>query len=97
MVSLRLWKGDMEGIIQHKLKSKHSCDVNAIPSCQLKQIFEEISEPLTFLINQSIRTGIFPDALKIIRVSLLKKAIHMTHETTDLLHCFQHSLKFMRK
>ena len=43
-------------------------------SQQNKHITNEISEAITFIINQSISTGVFPDPLKIAQVkSLFKK------------------------
>ena len=40
----------------------------------MKAIKHEIVKPLTFIINQSLKTGIFPDRLKVARVRpLLKK------------------------
>ena len=55
------------------LKSKHSCGVDGISTNFLKQIKTEISSPLTFLINQSLITGIFPKALKTAKVKPLFK------------------------
>jgi len=50
------------------LKPKTSTGCDRISSALLKQIKSEIFEPLTFIINQSLQTGIFPNRLKIAKV-----------------------------
>ena len=39
----------------------------------MKAIKQEIVKPLTFIINQSLKTGTFPDRLKVARVRPLFK------------------------
>ena len=57
-----------------KITNSHSCGHDNISSSTLKCIAHEIFECLTFIINQSITTGIFPNNLKIAKVvSLYKK------------------------
>ena len=53
-----------------KLKSK---DTDLISNDLLKAIKHEIVKPLTFIINQSGKTGTFPDRLKVARVRPLFK------------------------
>ena len=59
--------------IINKLKSKNSSGKDEISNKLLKSIKDEIGKPLTIIINQSLRTGIFPDALKIAKVKPLYK------------------------
>ena len=56
-----------------KLKSKNSSGKDEISNKLLKSIKDEIAKPLTIIINQSLKTGIFPEALKIAKVKPLYK------------------------
>ena len=63
----------VEDVIK-KLKNKTSCSSDGVSSKLLKHLKEVVSEPITFLINQTFRSGCFPDVLKLARVkSLFKK------------------------
>ena len=59
--------------IINNLKSKNSSGNDDISNRLLKAIKCEISKPLTIIINQSLETGIFPDALKVAKVKPLFK------------------------
>ena len=59
--------------IINNLKSKNSSGKDEISNKLLKSIKCEISKPLTIIINQSLKTGIFPDALKVAKVKPLFK------------------------
>ena len=59
--------------IINKLKIKKSSGKDEISNNLLKSITDEIAKPLTIIINQSLKTGIFPDALKIATVKPLYK------------------------
>ena len=59
--------------IINKLKSKNSSGKDEISNKLLKSIKDEIAKPLTIIINQSLKTGVFPDALKIAKVKPLYK------------------------
>ena len=59
--------------IINKLKSKNSSGKDEISNKLLKSIKNEIAKPLTIIINQSLKTGVFPDALKIAKVKPLYK------------------------
>ena len=59
--------------IINKLKSKNSSGKDEISNNLLKSIKDEISKPLTIIINQSLRTGIIPDTLNIAKVKPLYK------------------------
>ena len=51
-----------------KLPSKMSSGYDNINNVLLKQLNECISFPLTLIFNQSIQTGVFPDAMKIAKI-----------------------------
>ena len=57
--------------IINKLKNKNSSGKDEISNKLLKSIKDEIAKPLTIIINQSLKTGVFPDALKIAKVKPL--------------------------
>ena len=59
--------------IINNLKSKNSSGNDDISNRLLKSKKCEISKPLTIIINQSLETGIFPDALKVAKVKPLFK------------------------
>lgn len=59
------------------LKSKNSSGYDHISSKLLKASKNSLSEPLTVIINQSLKSGIFPDLLKIAKVvPIFKKGNH---------------------
>lgn len=49
-------------------------DKNSLPVFILKQISKFIVDPLTYLINQSFQTGVFPDVLKLARITPIFKS-----------------------
>lgn len=59
--------------IINNLKNKNSSGFDEISNKILKTIRHEICKPLTIIINQSLLTGIFPDALKISKVKPIYK------------------------
>ena len=59
--------------IINKLKPKSSSGVYDLSNKVIKNLQEIIAEPLTIIINQMLNTGIFPDSLKIAKVSPLFK------------------------
>lgn len=54
--------------IINELKPKTSCGKDGVSNKLLKYIKSEVTPALTLIINQSIKTGIFPDKLKIAKV-----------------------------
>jgi len=54
--------------IINKLQPKSTIGPDRLSSALLKQIKNEISQPLTFIINLSIDSGIFPNKLKLAKV-----------------------------
>ena len=60
--------------IVHKLKPKISCGHDDISTKLVKETIAYIIEPLTHIINLSLKTGIFPDKLKIAKVIPIHKS-----------------------
>lgn len=63
---------ELRSIIRN-MKNKHSCGIDGISNSIIKQTSEEIMEPLRYIINNSIRTGVFPDSLKTAVIVLIYK------------------------
>ena len=59
--------------IINTLKSKTSLGIDGLSTKLLKDIKHEIATPLTLIINQSLSTGIFPDPLKIGKITPIFK------------------------
>ena len=55
------------------LKPKTSSGYDNISTKLLKEISDEIAEPLTLIINQTLTSSIFPDSLKLAQVSPIHK------------------------
>ncbi len=60
--------------IVSKLKPKNSTGCDGISNCLLKKIIHDISLPLTTVFNKSIHEGVFPDSMKIAKVTPQYKA-----------------------
>ena len=61
-------------ILTKNILNKNSSGVDEISNKLLKAIIKhEIKEPLSVIINQSLRAGIYPDSLKIAKVKPLYK------------------------
>ena len=60
-------------IINKKLKNKTSYGYDSISNIMLKRAHDPLIRPLTLLINHTLSTGIFPNALKISRIKPLFK------------------------
>jgi hypothetical protein len=56
-----------------KLKGKHSAGYDEIPEVLVKHYSEYIVKPLTHVFNLSVKCGIFPDAMKIAKITPLFK------------------------
>ena len=71
------------------LSNKNSSGWDAISNKLLKNIKTSIVEPLCFLFNKSLKTGIFPDIMKLANVVLLykmgKKCVSMNYRPISLL------------
>ena len=59
--------------IINKIKNKYYSGKDEISNKILKSIKDEISEPLTVVMNQSLLTGIFAEKLKIAKIKPLHK------------------------
>ena len=57
----------------HTIAAKNSCGIDALSTKLIKMIGDDIARPLTFIINQSLSTGVFPDKLKTAKVIPLYK------------------------
>lgn len=55
------------------LKNKKSTGQDEIPVSLIKSVAEEVSGPLSFLVNVCLETGIFPDDLKVAKVKPIYK------------------------
>ena len=76
----------------NNLKSKKSSGVDGVTSYLVKSIKNKISPLLTFLINKSIHSGVFPKKLKIAKVIALhkkgEKSLFSNYRPISLLPCF---------
>ena len=72
---------EVRKVIVTKLSNKTSFGADGISTKLLKYIKDEILKPITFLVNQTLSTGIFPDALKLARVIPLYKKGDKSHFT----------------
>ena len=54
--------------IKKQMKTNNVLDPNSIPTKVLKLSHQIIAKPLTYLINLSFSTGVFPDLLKIANI-----------------------------
>lgn len=59
--------------IVKNLKNKMSCGNDGVPTSLLKFCINEIVDPLCYIVNNSLRYGIFPDSLKVALVIPIHK------------------------
>ena len=62
------------------VKSKFSKGTDQIPNSILKECIEHIANPISYLVNYSFETGVFPDALK----EALVKPVHKKGPKTEV-------------
>lgn len=55
---------ELFNLLKDKLKNKKSAGPDDVPMFLIKRILKFIIEPITYLVNLSFHTGIFPDLLK---------------------------------
>lgn len=68
--------------IMKKLKNKYSSGDDDIPASIVKLSIGEIVDVLNYLINNSLKYGVFPDQLKLAKIKPLnKKGCSETSET----------------
>ena len=68
-------------LIISKLK-KESCGKNCLPVKILILAKEYLLEPITLLINDSFRSGVFPNILKYAHITLIHKKKHDAYQIT---------------
>lgn len=80
------------------IKSKESTDVYEVNIEILKKLSDEISYPMSVLINKCLREGCFPDELKIAKIIPIykKKVIKMITITTGQLQFYLAYQKFLK-
>ena len=73
--SMYLWPTDKEEIetVLQGLKSKRTEDIYGISTDTLKTVAHIISEPLATIFNASLKGGVFPERLKIARITPVHK------------------------
>ena len=49
-------------------KNKKSTDSNTIDMSTIKEVFDSVLKPFTYICNKSFLTGIFPDGMKMAKV-----------------------------
>ena len=80
------------------LKPKTSTGIDNISNKLLKFVKNVISEPLSIIINQMLKLGIFPDLLKISKVvPLYKKDDDSNLSNYRPFHCCLPYLKFLKR
>ena len=78
MSSLHFYFVDSTAVTKkiHSLNTKYSAGHDGISLKFLKTVASAIINPLTFVINESLATGLFPDSFKIAKViPLYKKTV----------------------
>ena len=76
--------------ITHELKSSRSSGHDGLNSELVKLISNDISNAITIIVNQSIKSGIFPTKLKIAKVTLIRSY----KLTIDQYQCCLQFLKY---
>ena len=59
--------------IADKLDNKKSCEIDGISNIIMKSIINILIKPITIIINQMLKTVVFPDKLKVAKVIPLFK------------------------
>ena len=82
--------------IMDNVSTKKSCGIDELSTHLIKSIKSEILGPLTITINQSLVTGIFPNKLKIAKVTpIFKKGDPTVIENYRPISLYQHYQKFL--
>ena len=63
------------------MKNKTSTDYNDVSMLVMKQVINEIAEPLTYIYNKSLQSGIFPKGMKTDKVVPIFKGGDEHHYT----------------
>ncbi|XP_030754703.1 uncharacterized protein LOC115881385 [Sitophilus oryzae] len=97
--SMRLKSVNIEEIqkIGQSLKNKHSSGVDEVPTSIVKFCLKYVDDILCYIINNSLKYGIFPDRLKLAFIKpIYKKGDHSdlnNYRPISLLPAFQKYLK----
>ena len=85
------------GTIVNKLKNKTSFDADGVNMSVVKNIYHVIADPLTFICNLSLTSGVFPDKMKIAKVIPLFKSgdknVYTNYRPVSLLPQFSKVLE----
>ena len=80
-----------------KLRRKKAHGIDELPPNLLKDVANEISKPLAFIINKSLSSGIVPDLWKISKVTRLHKSDSKSdfsnHRPISVLPCLSRVLE----
>ena len=76
-----------------KLQRKKAHGINTLPSNLLKDVANEISKPMAFIINKSLSSGIVPDLWKISKVAPLYKSLYNNYHPISVLPCLSKVLE----
>jgi hypothetical protein len=79
------------------LKAKSTTGNDRLSSVILKKIKAPLIKPISYLINQSLNSGIFPNSLKIAKIKPIykKENVHMLNNYRPI--CYQLFQKFLNK
>ena len=81
-----------------KLNCKTSFGYDGLSTKLLKQLEPILSGPISLIVNQSLKTGIFPDKLKLAKITpIFKKGNKHICETIDPFQYYLLSQKFLKK
>ena len=85
------------GTIVNKVKNKTSFDADGVNMSVVKNIYHVIADPLTFICNLSLTSGVFPDKMKIAKVIPLFKSgdknVYKNYRPVSLLPQFSKVLE----
>ena len=82
----------------NSLKANKSPGFNDISPKVVKHCHEDIFNPIKHVFSLSLKQGIFPENMKIARVSPIFKKMKIFYLTiTDLYQCYHASLNYWRK
>ena len=84
--------------IVSSFKTKYSCGFDNVSMFVLKKVIHSIIEPLVYICNKSLETGVFTDQLKIAKVvPIFKSGEKKQYNNIDLCHSYHSFPKYLRK
>ena len=78
------------------MNNSKSVGPNSIPIPLLKILKDSVSEPLSFLVNESFTSGVFPDKLRVAQVTL-KRTQDKIRTTTDQYQFYLFLVKYSKE